>query len=336
MSDLYFFQRFSQRENVDTNNTLLLLSLIQASDPRLLQDVLAVLFGDDIPSDLHVGIRFSQQTSKPDGKSRPDGMVFQSSFRIVLETKRKAQDFDIGQLQEHLSQFRDETAKILLLLAPERTNDVVVPGASAREVTVVSRSFSDIIAACRDAKVHENLSLKELVEDYERYCVQSGLMPIDGRVMAVAAGTTFDDHVELRLYYTPVNRFFKKPKYIALYMKRSIHAIGELENIVCADLDEGDKLTIKDKEFEVTIDQKERILRAIDSSFKYKDYNIGSKHRFFLVKEFVPTNFRKTTDGNVLQKQYLDLREVLDLTSGTDLPDVQAIADKLKLEKYTW
>ena len=75
MSNVHYFQRFSQRENVDTNNTLLLLSRIQVSDPRLLRNVLAELFADielGRPG-FEVGVQFSQQTSAPSG-SVPDGM----------------------------------------------------------------------------------------------------------------------------------------------------------------------------------------------------------------------------------------------------------------------
>ncbi|SRR6266478_3986370 len=48
MTQVHYFQRYSQRENVDTNNTLLLLSRIQVEDPRLLRNVLPALFSDSI------------------------------------------------------------------------------------------------------------------------------------------------------------------------------------------------------------------------------------------------------------------------------------------------
>jgi hypothetical protein len=129
MNNVRYFQRFSQKENVHTNNTLLLLSRTQVTDPRLLRGILGELFaGLEVATEgLDVGVQFSQQTSAPDG-SVPDGMLLQTSFRIVVETKRH-QGFDVKQLKRHLSQFANETTKILLVLSPERIENVDVPGA---------------------------------------------------------------------------------------------------------------------------------------------------------------------------------------------------------------
>lgn len=332
MSSVHYFQRFSQRENVDTNNTLLLLSRIQVSDPRLLRNVLAELFADVElgPSGFEVGVQFSQQTSAPSG-SVPDGMLFQSSFRIVLETKRHPA-FGVTQLKGHLSSFGTEATKVLLLLSPERTN-VAVPEAIARGVTVVSRTFSDIIAACRAAKVNENLSLRELVDDYEQYCFESDLISNEAnRVMAIAAGTTLAENIELRLYYAPTGRGFQKHRYIALYSKKYIRAIGEIENIICANLVAG-KLSIKQSTHAVTTNQEDRILKAINLAPGH-GYDIHSDHRFFLVKQFEPTSFRKTSSGGLLAKRYFSLLEELELPADADLPDTQAIAEALRAR--TW
>lgn len=332
MSSVHYFQRFSQRENVDTNNTLLLLSRLQISDPRLLRNVLAELFADielGRPG-FQVGVQFSQQTSAPSG-SVPDGMLFQSSFRIVIETKRQP-TFGAKQLQAHLSIFADEMTKVLLLLAPERT-DVRIPGALERGVTVVSRTFFDIIAACRAAKVHENMSLRELVDDYEQYCVESDLISNHAdRVMAIAAGATLVENIDLRLYYAPTDRGFQKHRYIGLYSQKSIRAIGEVENIVVADFVTG-KLSATQSTSMLTKEQEERILKAISLAPGH-GYDIRSGHRFFLVKEFVPTSFRKTSSGGLLAKRYFSLRDELELTPDAEFPVIEAIAAALR--ERTW
>jgi hypothetical protein len=335
MTKVHYFQRFSQRENVHTNNTLLLLSRIQVADPRLLRSVLGQLFADLVvaPEGLDVGVQFSQQTSVS-SRTVPDGMLFQTSFRIVVETKLH-QDFDTKQLTGHLSGFGNENTKILLILSPERVDNFDVPGAFKKRVVVVSRTFSDIIAACYDAKVHENLSLQELVEDYEEYCIESNLIGNEGdRMMAVAVGKTQTENRELRLYYEPTHRKLNKYRYIGLYWDKSIRAIGEIENMVCANLPKNGKLLVKEHDSAVTPEQKERIRKMIELTEKQRGWSMRSDFRFFLVKDFVDTSFKKTGSGGIVLKKYFSLREVLKLKPPTDLPDIQAIAKDL--EKFTF
>ena len=332
MSDVHYFQRFSQRENVDTNNTLLLFSRIQVTDPRLFRNVLAELFADVElgPKDLAVGVQFSQQTSAPSG-TVPDGMLFQTSFRIVLETKRQP-SFGLKQLEGHLSAFSGETTKVLLLLSPERS-DIRVPKAIAQKVAVVSRTFADIVAACRAAKAHESLALRELIDDYEQYCFESDLISTYAdRVMAIAVGATLADNLQLHLYYAPVDRGFQQHRYIGLYTQKAIRAIGELENVVSADLN-GDALVIRQSTAAVTADQKARITQAIGLGPTH-GYDIRTDHRFFLVHEFAPTLFRKTSSGGLLGKRYFSLRDELELEASAELPDVRVIAAALR--ERTW
>ncbi len=333
MNNVHYFQRFSQKENVHTNNTLLLLSRIQVTDPRLLRSVLGELFGE-LPfatEGLNVGVQFSQQTSAPSG-TVPDGMLLQTSFRVVVETKLH-QNFGMKQLKGHLSGFGKETTKILLFLSPERLENVDVPGAIKRGVVVVSRTFSDIIAACRAAKAHENLALRELVEDYEEYCFEFELIANDSdRMVAVPVTETCDDNLKLNLYYTLASRVFRKHRYIGLYRRGEIIAVGKLENNVCANLLKG-TLFIKQASSAVTKDQKKRISEAIALGPKH-GYKLRSGIRFLLVEKFEPTHYRKLSSGGIMNKQYFNIRQELAVPNGTDLPEVREIAERLKGQ--TW
>jgi hypothetical protein len=299
------------------------------TDPRLLRGILGELFaGLEVATEgLDVGVQFSQQTLAPDG-SVPDGMLLQTSFRIVVETKRH-QGFDVKQLKRHLSQFANETTKILLVLSPERIENVDVPGAIKKGVKVVSRTFSDIIAACRAAKAHENLGLRELIEDYEQYCFESELIANDtDRMVAVPVTETCEDNLNLNLYYTLAHRSFKKHRYIGLYRNGEIMAVGKLENTVCANESKG-KLSIKHKTSPVTKAQKKRISEAIALGPKH-GYNLRSGLRFLLVEKFEPTNYRKISSGGLMNKQYFNIRQELAVPHGTNLPELQEIAERLK------
>jgi hypothetical protein len=113
MAGIHYFQRFSQKENVATNNTLLLFSRLYHYSPLIFAKCLTEMLGD---KDIEPGIMFTQQMWSEN--SVPDGIINQSAFKIVIETKL-SHLFNLDQLQRHLSSFHNEERKILLLLGTE-------------------------------------------------------------------------------------------------------------------------------------------------------------------------------------------------------------------------
>ena len=61
MSSIHYFQRYSQPENVDTNNTLLLLSRLYHESPNKFKAFLNDLLND---YDIEAGIQFNKQKRK--------------------------------------------------------------------------------------------------------------------------------------------------------------------------------------------------------------------------------------------------------------------------------
>jgi len=113
MSDIHYFQRYSQKENVVTNNTLRLFAQIYQDSPGRLKRRLEGLV-DGVEID--IGVDMQQQTSAL--SSVPDGALQQSSLKVVIETKR-SKDFGVGQLRRHVNAFDGENQRVLLRLAPE-------------------------------------------------------------------------------------------------------------------------------------------------------------------------------------------------------------------------
>ncbi len=332
MGQIHYFQRYSQQENVHTNNTLLLLSRIQAHDPRKLRAVLENLLGGDglETNGFSVGVEFSQQVRM--GSAVPDGMLLQRSFRILIETKRRGDAFHTAQLRSHLQGFGNEDAKVLLLLAPTATS-VELPEARAAGVQVLSRTFADIVGACRAAGLGDNVELREIIEDYDALCRDEGLISDEHRrMMVVAVGRTFRENLELGLYYAPVQRGFQPHRFLGLYQGKSVRAIGERENLVAANLING-KLHISNTESPVSPDQERRITSAMKLAPSH-GYSVESGHRFFLVNRFVETHFRKTSSGGLFGKRYFDLHEELEFSDSATLPDVSEIASRL--QDCTW
>jgi hypothetical protein len=258
-------------------------------------------------------------------------MLFQNSFRIVIETKRQP-SFSATQLEAHLSAFRDEATKVLLLLAPQRAV-LEVGMARKRGVHLISRTFSDIIAACRSLGLPETHELRELIDDFEDFCAESRLIFDEAeRVMVVAVGATMSENLELGLYYAPADRAYQQHSFIGLYTRKAVRAVGKLENVISADL-VGDKLLVRGSSGPMSPAQEKRIRRAI-ALCPGHGYDIVTGHTFFLVQDFASTDFRKTSPGGMLGKRYFNIRDELDLPSAAELPEISVLAESLR--SHTW
>ena len=344
MSNLHYFQRYSQKENVVTNNTLLLLSRLYAHSILHFEAFLADLLEDEVSESgtLEIGVRFGQQVAGS-GKSVPDGVLEQRSFKVVLETKLHSNP-NMSQLVRHLKSFGDEECQVLLVLTPARPR----PGfleklrkavndhnqGSGQRVRSVCITFREVIRSYRDALAAHDHEMLSLVADYEDFCAtfQKGqLLPRDDYTMrAVPCGKTIEDNREFRVYYQPVDRSYRDHKYVGIYKDKRVHYIGEIAAVVDADrVDDGSWLDTKGGS--LPTDQRDRIENAASHARERHGWDITTRHRFFLVESFHSTEFRKESPGGMVGHRYFDLGEVLERES---LPPVEEIA-RLLCEK-TW
>lgn len=113
---IHYFQRYHEKENVATANTMLLLSRVYAYSPnkffRLLKSEL--LDPDCILDSFEPEMTFELQAKSE--ASIPDAVISQNSFKIVVETKIPS-CFNEDQLLRHLGSFNNEYYKIMLTLA---------------------------------------------------------------------------------------------------------------------------------------------------------------------------------------------------------------------------
>lgn len=332
MSDVHYFQRYSQKENVVTNSTLLLLSRLHSYSHSRFKDFLNEVLHD---AAIEVGVAFKQQTRTKRGGT-PDGLLCQASFKIVLETKLHS-DFNLTQLKRHLDAFNREETQILLLLSPtEPSADFKLKlGAHIREfnsekntmVSFVCTTFEQLIESYESILLDQDYEMRELLEDYRLYCEGKHLLPeTDHTMRAVACGWTEAENLGLDIYYDPVDRSCRKHKYIGVCVQKCIVGIGEIENVIDADLIDG-TLQVRKQLNPISQDQQDRIVSVIALAKKNNGWDISMNHKFYLVKKFHETEYRKMTKGGLRGMQYFDLRRVLKEES---LPDTKRIAEILK------
>jgi hypothetical protein len=121
MRAVHYFPRYSQRENVVTNNALLLFLRLHEFSRLKFEDLIEGLCADVEIEFLPQWLRFGQQVGT--GSSVVDGFIAQDSIKIVIE-KKLASGFNGDQLLRHLDVFQDERHKLLILLSPSLDLDL--------------------------------------------------------------------------------------------------------------------------------------------------------------------------------------------------------------------
>ena len=121
MTNISYFQRYSQRENHATNNTLLVMRHFYQVSPQKISEVLSEL----CETDLSVGLLFEQQVRSP--TSVPDALISQAPLDIYFETKREGK-LNLSQIDRHLVSInrnsRNHAQKFLFGLTKTQINDV--------------------------------------------------------------------------------------------------------------------------------------------------------------------------------------------------------------------
>ncbi|OGI01498.1 MAG: hypothetical protein A2Y25_02100 [Candidatus Melainabacteria bacterium GWF2_37_15] len=331
---IHFFQRYHSKENVDTANTMLLLSRLYSYDSAKFFAFLAKL----LPENATVGLYISLQEKA--NSSVPDATISQSSFKIVVETKLYS-NFDLLQLKCHLQSFKNEDYKVLLTLDPNKLtekmkNDIERMVSeynknSNNNIIHKHLSFEELINEIRVIIDERDYEINDILDDYQEYCYMGELIPDDWKRMRVQlAGNTIDINKKLKLYYEDAARGFSGHKYLGLYNQKAVRAIGEIKAKITA-VYRGTELIFQIEEGDLTEDMKERIKIAIEDSKNYGYNLVDITHRYFFVENFYDTHYEKETPYAPMGTRFFNLCEVLDTKK---LPPLEEIA-KL-LEKKTW
>ena len=275
---VHYFQRYSEKENVATSNTMLLLSrLYHYSSDKFFKFLKSSYFDDD---NFEPEIQFNIQEKS--NNSVPDATITQDSFKIVIETKL-TDWFHIDQLINHLEAFNNENYKILLTLSSEYMADKkkVEFNEYLKEynqnkiqnkespVIHINTTFEDIVKNIQDVLDDVlDYEMIEILDDFFEYCLQENLIQAQkasNYMRMQLSGTTLNLNLSSSLYYDKEKRGFGDYGYLGLYKEKSIRAIGKIEKRIIAYEEDGEIKFTKEKG-EITTDDKNRILKAIDDA----------------------------------------------------------------------
>src|SRR5579863_4887199 len=174
MAKIHYFQRYSNAENTVTNNTLQLIARIYDYSATQASKMLTDLTDEQI----EIGIEINQQGRTKE--SVPDGLIIQSSFKILIEAKVTA-GVDVDQLARHSRAFESEKLKILLLLTKQPIREALITeikekiAVHASGVIFRNVTYDDICRAAQGLFRDYETEIQALVDDYREYCIESGL-----------------------------------------------------------------------------------------------------------------------------------------------------------------
>ena len=338
---IHYFQRYHSKENVDTSNTMLMLSrLYNYNADKFFMMLNSLILGQDESPE----ITFDLQVVGDE--SVPDAIISQKSFKIVVETKLYNQ-FSQDQLERHLLQFGTEEEKVLLTLDPKPMKQALVDSFEIAlkkfnedniekiksPIKHVNLTFEQLVSAMEDIVDERDTEIVSVLDDYKKYCFEEKLIPDDENWMrAIVAGATLDDNLKYNFYYDQASRGYSDHGYIGLYKGKSIRAIGKLKKTVIAEMVNGDVSYINESGEPATIEELQRIKEAIVNAELDHGYDLKTiKHRYFIVDQFYEMDFKKASKNPIQKSKYFNLAEMLNYKN---LPETSQIAKEL--DGRTW
>lgn len=335
---IHYFQRYHEKENVATANTMLLLSrLYSYSSDKFFRFLKSEFFSDSFEPE----IVFNLQEKSVD--SIPDATITQEGFKIVVETKM-SDWFHLDQLMKHLKSFGDEKYKVIITLAPELMAENKKADFENRlkeyntcqthPIVHINTTFELLANAVQDVIDDRDYEMQDVLDDYLNYCYNDGLIPVSDSwkyMRMQLAGTTIDFNISQDIYYDNADRGFRPHDYLGLYKNKSVRAIGKIcARITAVETENG--MEYQAEFGELTEEYKEKIMLAIQDGDTH-GYDLRTiKHRYFFVEKFYATEFKKITPRAPMGTRIFDLTQ----TFGMDiLPETDKIAALLREKNWS-
>lgn len=336
MTVLNQFQHYSQSENTVTNNVLLMLSNLYEINPKYYEEFIKGLTED---SDQYEVIPTFRQQVGNRGNGIIDGHIQTRASKIIIETKLHGLEW-INKLVKYSKSFDPNEYKLLFHLSSSKYSESEIDKIEKRlsefkelgKINFHSLSYQDLVDQLKELAANYQYEhyLQRLNEHFESYCIGMRLMPRSNHALrAMACGQSFDLNVKHQFYFDLASRGYRDFNYLGIYKWKSVRYIGIVENMIEADWEDSSGLKVKNSKYPITNEQKEKLTEAIKESIA-SGWSIAKNHRFFLLKDFIKTDFKKISPGGIFRVRYFNLEKVFN----TIPENIKSIAEELKTK--TW
>ncbi len=328
MPGIHYFPRYSGSENAATNNTLLLVGRIYEHSPIAASQFLTEICGEQIA----IGIEILQQTRT--GGAVPDGLILQEEFKVLVEAKVGA-PVDEGQLLRYVKSFKDEKQKILLLITRREQENIgkireKILGIS-KDIRFVHITYKKICDLLKDQFQDWEVGIRQVVEDYEAYCMENGLYDRHEDWMRIVPCIWSFPFVEkYGIYFHPSDRGYDSEfAYHGIYYDRTVHYIFKNDSVFDAKLNNEtlEKTHIHGRKTDEYDDKIKKMIAEVKAE---AGRDISNGYRFFCGKEAYATRFKKASKRGMWQRwRFVNLKEIVGTFS-----DTKDLAEKLRGKEW--
>lgn len=314
MAGISYFQRYSQRENHVTNNTLLVLRHLYQTASGKLEQVVRELVGQEA---VNLGLTFHQQTRG--SASVPDGLISQAPFRLYFETKL-GPSLDRDQILRHIESIADDRTPasgeaFLVGLStesmPAAEREALGAMAKAQGVVFAATTFAELVAALDAACAPHDVALRAVLDDFTEFLASENLLfQSDDWMLVVPCGISLADNQRFGVYYDGVDRPKRSPcAFLGAYSEKAIRLVGRVTAVLTCRYIDGVAEVIEVERGTATDNALKRIAAVIEAT-SYYDLRTQPQ-RYYVVDEFAPTNLIKRDKGPVRGAQYLQISPLL-------------------------
>ena len=307
MANIHYFQRYHSKENVHTANAFLLINRLYQYKPQYFYNFLdAIVEDEQVDYQFRISMTLQAKSEQKKGNTIPDAMIVQHGYRLCVETKI-GDWFHKDQIEGHIKSFDECDTKYKIFLSLSNVNECAL----AKEIQELVDEFNISKKLFNEERlIYKHLTFEKLIEiidnilserdyefmdildDYREYCIEQRLVDDKYQLMKIyAAGDTLNINKELNLYYRKSTDNIYAD-ILGMYNDKKVVCIGKIYKVVKAKMPDNELLVSEGTE--ITIDEEERIRKAILDSERY-GYNLRNiEHNFFLVEKFEECNFEKT------------------------------------------
>lgn len=311
MSDISYFQKYSQRENHITNNSLLMMRHLYRNSPTRMESFIKSVLDDD---QIEIGLTFQQQIRA--SNSIPDALISQSALNIFIEAKADGLLY-LDQIQRHVdsitAQNIEKESCIILGLTKRLPADKdltdIRNACKTNGIKFTAVTYSELIANLYALCPEYETDLYEIVQDYESFLHSVDMIDNPFQMVVFPCGTSWNENIEYGIYYEQGTKPSKaNSPFIGIYRDKKITHIGKIKGSAICSLKNGNLIIQGAKPESGSLDEKDlATIQEVIEKTPY--YDLGkSSERYYLIEDLQEVNLIKTSSGGLRGHRYFDLQ----------------------------
>ena len=332
MTAISYFQRFSQKENHVTNNTLLVIRHFYRSSPQKLNLLLNALLEEEVS----VGLEFQQQIRGT--HSVPDALITQQPLSIFFEAKLGGL-LDDDQILRHAESIKSRNvpngSAILIGLTSKplssTTENSLKEKVEKFGIRFFAITYTNLVIELRKLCAEHEQDLIEIIEDYRSFLAASNLLSKPNNWMvAFPCGITLPENIRFGVYFEPASRASKGDyPFLGIYRNKKISHIGRIISGAILQFPSD----IPTETFGQWENENLEPIRHIIAAATY--YTLTERqHRYYIVDKFIETNFIKSSPGGMQAQRYFDLSQYTDGVTYNSETSTQVVAKALQGKSF--